>query len=520
MRKGRLALVVIVILVIAVALPVIWYVVIRGSSGAAGGGGLSPSEAQLKASDAAVYAALNSSSFDVRVENRTAFMIQASQDFLSWNVYGNASLLNIGQGTFRLEPLAPQTLNFFSNYSLALQKGLPRHDVADIYMAANLTQNDADTFNCEPIVLQGNYNNMSIVPVPDRLAWDLTQQIKQINEGGFDVQNQKGIGLALNTKAITNEWCIFGDPTGDPSGIAYYSHEPNMKINDSRVSELTNLQWKLFSEFAPIHGEKKTYNDFPWWDSQKLRVNNPDENGLRAQLFNLWYLHPYTFSIKDKNLIFGIEGVKTDLLQSAEQFRAIKSMYPNGMLQTEYMGLRDPRFFFYDEMDDRFHHGSSNTISAFVGGWDDSKVRHGEDIQNNPGYDWIQSQNGPDQFLTRNWPSYDLAKFIIGYLRGKKDLFVKENPLTEIILPSVLRTAGFPTNTHNIYPPLAEGCSIRQGAVGMPQNVAQRLQASYPNVLLGPGNTVSIFSCADGLKKDGAKTLSAEFNDIKVYLMK
>ena len=298
------------------------------------------------------------------------------------------------------------------------------------------------------------------------------------------------MGLGLSTKVITNNWCLFDNPDG------IKNYEPGIAPSGANVRDLGNLQWDLYSQFAPIKGGK-VYSNFAWWDSNSLRVNNTNENDLRASLFNLWQLPQGTCA-----------DSKAALNQAANEFRAIASLYPDGKIQKEYLGLQDPRIDFYGEMGDRAGHGMSNTMSAFIGGLDLNTVQKINDL---PGR--IQNLNGPEQFITKNWPSYDLAKFVIGYERGNPNPSIQtlEDGGGNNVL-YVLRMAGFPSNSISISP-VPTDASWKAYAIGLPQTVANSLQASFPNVLLGVGNTVSTYSCKDGLKADGIKDVSAFYGD-------
>ena len=191
-----------------------------GINDSGGNGGSSTSENLLLSKDPRVYAELERNSFDTRVANRTAFMDYASRDFLNWDVYGNASVLNPGLSTYRQEPLTTETIQFFGNYSLALhQLGLPSHSTTDIYAVGNLTQNNKDIVNFNPIRLgdpgqtvNGTYIN--ITPVPARECWTTVQQVKDITAGGTDIVNHPEMGLGVSTKVITNNWCLYDNPYG------------------------------------------------------------------------------------------------------------------------------------------------------------------------------------------------------------------------------------------------------------------------------------------------------------------
>lgn len=97
-------------------------------------------------------------------------------------------------------------------------------------------------------------------------------------------------------------------------------------------------------------------------------------------------------------------------------------------------------------LDDKWHHGLNNTVAQFMGGWNGSKVQRGENIT----YDWIEDQNGLDQFLTKNWKYLDLVKFIAGYERFKNH--GGEGDSMQYKIPEVLRIFDFPTSLMIIYP--------------------------------------------------------------------
>jgi hypothetical protein len=471
--------------------------------------GLTPSETTLKTKDTNVFNRILYNSNDFKVNDSKAFTNYVSDAFLTHGLYENVDVINPSQNLYKQEPLSNATVDFFSQYFWSIHQGFPEHNNAILNMLGNMSQNNPDVVNFSPIRLQG-INYVDITPTPSRESWSVVDQAKYINESGYDLVNHPEMGLSLSMKVITDNWGLFDNY----AGIKYY--DTSITPTDQKVRDLVNLQWDLYSQFTPIKNGK-VYSDFTWWDSHNLRVNNPNENGLRTSLFYLWQLSPATFSMKDQKIVDGLDGARVSLTQSADEFRAIASLYPNGQVQTEYLGMKDPRFYYYDEMDDRLHHGMSNTISAFVGGWDDSKVKHGD---RDGTYSWIQNQNGPDQFITKNWSSYDLARFIIGYERYNPNKGSEDNGIG-ITTPPILRMAGFPTNIIGISP-TPDGASSGEYAVGLPQNVAHSLLASFPNILLGPGYTVSMYSCKDGLLADGIKEAGSSLPSSSeyVYLMK
>ncbi|MEM3907551.1 MAG: hypothetical protein QXZ17_11940 [Nitrososphaerota archaeon] len=211
-----------------------------------------------------------------------------------------------------------------------------------------------------------------------------------------------------------------------------------------------------------------------------------------------------------------------------EEYETIARLYPNGKIQTKFLGERSPRFFYYDWLDDRWHHGLSNTVSQFVGGWDDSKVQHGPETIT---YDWIENQNGLDQFLTRNWRYWDLVKFIIGYERWNPNTGNEAEGIA-CIMPAVLRMAGFPAGGLGIDPLPLGTCG--EWTVGLPPYIVNKMHEAFPasNILLAPGYMFGLYSCADGLIKergidvhhkpitDGIKEVYTRVGDKFIYLMK
>ena len=129
----------------------------------------------------------------------------------------------------------------------------------------------------------------------------------------------------------------------------------------------------------------------------------------------------------------------------------------------------------------------------------------------------VRNNSGPEGYLSRNWKSYDLAKFIIGYERFNEDVSEPED--INHMTPSVLRMAGFPVY-HNIISPISIGASSSEYAIGMPQKIAKELQSSFPKekIYFCPGNAISMYSCLSGLEKDGIKRVGAQLSSINLRL--
>jgi len=378
-----------------------------------------------------------------------------------------------------------------------------------------------------PLIFKSvNSGDVYLIPNSARETWLTAETLKLINQT-FDIKNHPEMFLGLNGKIIANAYSIFDNPYG----INYY--EKNLTASDKRILDLILLQWNLYSQFAPqLGGEDKLYNrDFPWYNSTELTKLYPDKNELRIALFKLFYLPAATFSIKDDKIIAGIEGAKIDLLQAYNEYKKIIDLYEkNSTLSNPFFGEVDPRFYYYDWLGDRGAHGLSNTLEQFVGIKDPYFL--GRLIRKYPRdfWDYIKDYNGLDQFLTKHWKYWDLVKFIVGYERWNPKVGEVEG--IDIIMPAVLRMAGYPVSHINIDPTPA-GSANREWAVGLPPYIVKAIGKNFSNmrILFGPGCTFGLYSCADGLMKErgpaypkpitnGIEEAYIMIGDKLIYLMK
>ncbi|MCW4045003.1 MAG: hypothetical protein NWE94_05735 [Candidatus Bathyarchaeota archaeon] len=463
------------------------------------------SEGMLFEKDPIVYAELRRNSFDERVANSSMFMTYAAKDFLEWKLFGNITVLNTGTGTYRAELLSKETVQFFGNYSAALHElGLAVHSKEYLNIAGNLSQNNKDTVNFKP--LTDVAGNPIIFPKPIRESWSLVDQIRQLKELGFDIENYPDLGMALSSKVIENNWIAFDDPRG----IKCYS--PSLTVSSTAYSDLTQTQWKLYLQFSPRFGSNTVYNSLSWDNVAELKKISSDEDGLRTAIASIFYLSPTAYNTKDEKLMDGIEASKFSLLQAADRFTIIRGLYPEGKIGP---WGDDPRNSYYTEMGDRVGWGTPNAIGHFLG--IDTNILGG--VGWAEGIKICRNNNGPDGFLVKNYPSYDLARFVIGYERVMEN--APESTVIGSLAPSVLRLAGFPVN-HIGISPVPPGNSGMQYAVGITQNIVKELKNTFSNetFLLGPGYTISMFSCAEGLKKDGVNEASAYFGSSSIRLFK
>jgi len=373
--------------------------------------------------------------------------------------------------------------------------------------------------NFEPIVFRSvDGNDYVLVINKPRNTWMLARHLRNIRDSGFDVIQHPEMFEGINTKIIANAWSLFDAEYG----ISFMEKEKGrvIKPTDSDVWDLMMLQWKLYSQFAPqLGGGDKLYNrDFPWYDSDKLENLYPDPNVRRQALLFLWYLPNATFDMERQKKVTGVEGAKIGLEQAWEEYQKIVELYPDGKLRShitkEDVNLR---YYFYDWIIDRGHHGLSNTCLQFEG------VDVTTLLNIVPKYpinfwQYLKDYNGLDQYLTQNWEYWDLVKAIVSYERWNA---------TEIegsyIERDVLKMFGFPYWGIGIKPN-PPGTPVGEWAITLPQYIFDGLKEKFgsDSIFHAPGNIFGLYACKDGLIQDGMQEVFVMIPQTtdRIYLMK
>ncbi|MGC8832044.1 MAG: hypothetical protein ACP5PQ_05640 [Thermoproteota archaeon] len=285
------------------------------------------------------------------------------------------------------------------------------------------------------------------------------------------------------------------------------------------------LQWNLYSKFASqLGGGDKLYNrDFPWYDSNKLDDLYKDKNTRRQALLFLFYLPTTTWDMEKQERVSGIEGAKVALEQAWKEHQKISELYPDGKIGK---WNEDPRNFYYgwivdrgaDNLDGTYR--LPNTVKQFVGiSW--QELHKIENYYSNEIWEHIKDYNGLDQYLTKNWKYWDLVKVIAGYERWNPKGYMEINSIGYLI-PQTLQMFGYPTSFINqdYSPPGAIGY---EWAVSLPDCIANKMKEDFnEKIVLGAGNLFGLYSCKDGLIKDGATQILVDipYEDVRIYLMK
>jgi len=143
----------------------------------------------------------------------------------------------------------------------------------------------------------------------------------------------------------------------------------------------------------------------------------------------------------------------------------------------------------------------------------------------------IDQSDGIDQFLTKNWKHWDLVKFIYGYERFKSIDWGGEWEMYRYGLPIAFKAFGIPHEGDPLS--LGRGLGIDipadviykgapgvEWAISLPDNVIASLKQNFPNIVIGHGNYFGLFSCKDGLEKDGARAIGQAVQHKTIYLWK
>jgi len=408
--------------------------------------------------------------------------------------------------------LRDESLEALKNYSIALVNlGLP-YEKESLSMLIEASEINPVIVDFSPIVFYSvDGNNFVLTPNAGRETWMLAKHMKLISDSGFDILKHPEMFEGLNGKIIANAYSIFDAKYG----INYVEQILNgrtLKPTDKDVWDLIMLQWNLYSNKAPqFGGGNKLYNrDFPWYDSHKLDVLYKDANTRRQALLFLFHLDNGTFDMEKVKTVVGIGGARTALIQAEKEYEAISKLYPDGKVILPYTRIpADPRAVYYSWVNDRGFHGLWNTHIQFLG-MDPQTLL---DINRNSPYEYwgnpqkyVENYNGVDQYITKNWKYWDLAKFAMGYERWR-NIYVPNMSAEEFginyTIPQTLKAFGFPTYWVRIEPtPI--GAANYEWVVSLPDYISNKLKSAFNGkIIIGAANGFGLYLCKDGIIKDG-----------------
>ncbi len=376
-----------------------------------------------------------------------------------------------------------------------------------------------DLVDFRPIVFHSvDGDDVVLTPSGPREVWVTAVMLKRIRDDlGIDLLDMPEAFLGFSQRIYACDWSLFDARYG----VHYYEAEGGRVLRpwDGDVLSLIELQFNLTwrARMGPC------YNlDFPWWNSTRLRELYPEENTLRQALLFLFYLPSGTFDMENQRTVTGIEAAKISLKQSWREYQKISTYLsiPSKDVPSGYTNWKELTIeWFTNWLADRGNHGLNNTVAQFIGHKYPDNISTMKQLE-----EIIESQNvlGIIQYLTLNWPYWDLVKFIAGYERWNPK--VTESNEVQYITPQVLKIFGFPIERLGI-DPMPLGTPGAEWAITLPDYLINGIyKSNWKNkVLIGPGNTFGLYSCKDGLIKDYVSKIFLRIADISknlVYIMK
>ena len=463
---------------------------------------------------------------DERVKDKAKLTSEAFKLLLNLNyAKGKVKVLIPGTNQYREEPLRLETLQAFLNCTFHnLQMKYPPLSHSVYYNIGNATQINPTIVDFQPIIIRDFKGRKVTIESNDvaRDTWMIANLLKERPEIISQPQKYEWINRMIQQIA----WNIFEMEFGP----GYWDWK-NYKSIDPEVWEVI-LPFHDYMDSLPSKLEKDGIGIiFPYYDSNLLKEYIADKANRTIALFHLANLLAKTIDIefaknyikeyrektgregipsdlKEKSLRKGIKGMKLFVEQLPNKYEEIVNLYPYGRV-----GIynSDPRMFYDDWLHDRYHHSLSNTVRQFVG------FKDSDTFSNFPEFrKLISMRNGIDQLLSKNYPKWDLIKFIYGYERCYCGRYGGEAELYFYILPLVYKAFGIPYGEIGIEPvPFG---TIDEWAVFLPDNIIQLLKQNFGNIAIGYGNLIGLYSCKDGLEKDGIKELYQGWGGVRKIL--
>jgi len=355
-------------------------------------------------------------------------------------------------------------------------------------------------------------------------------------------------------------WDIFDSPYGpnsewiEPTSAKRHYPE-NLTPTSERVWQVI-LGFHDYMDSLPSKLEKDGIGViFPFHDSDELQKYIADKTNRTIALFYLAALPSMTldkmnFKAKwdeawnmyhqgliDKNtlgkllndalkesIVIGIDAMKKFIEQLPSEYEEIVSKLESQQWKNFALA------WYAHWLADRGNHGLANTVSQFIG---TDYHTAGETMDEFKQIIEDTNINGITQFLKKVWKYWDLVKFIYGYESGKSQDWGGEWEMYRFGLPIAFRAFGIP---HGARPyGLGEGLEIPpnrdliyagappvEWSVSLPDSVVDSLKQNFSNsnIVIGYGNYFGLFSCRDGLERDGATGIYQAIRDKDVYLWK
>jgi len=470
---------------------------------------------------------------------------------------------------FDVEKAGEATVKAIAYYAVAVKDlNLPEEiDALGILTRGSQIEEYGDhLMDFDPIIIKDVTNRTIVIQSQNipRDVWMLARFLSYRPEIISEPKKFEWINRMIQQVA----WDIFDSPYGPNSEwiepTSAKRHYPENLTPTSQEVWQVILSFHDYMDSLPSKLEKDGIGIiFPFHDSDELQKYIADKTNRTIALFYLATLpsatldktnfkakwdeawNMYYQGLIDKNtlekllndalkesIVIGIDAMKKFVEQLPSEYEEIVKLYPDGKVG---IWNEDPRVYYKGWLADRFNHGLAYTVGQYVG-FDDSTIEY---FLKRAKWNEMEFQNkidqsyGIDQFLTKSWKHWDLVKFIYGYERFKSSDWGGEWEMYRFGLPIAFRAFGIP---HGARPyGLGEGLEIPpnrdliyagappvEWSVSLPDSVIDSLKQNFSNsnIVIGYGNYFGLYSCKDGLEKDGATGIYQKIRDMNVYFWK
>ncbi|MEM4141154.1 MAG: hypothetical protein QXG36_08620, partial [Nitrososphaeria archaeon] len=434
--------------------------------------------------------------------NKSEFANFTLKLFLDLGYGGKVKVLVPGTNSYREGFLSKQAIQAFVNYSLALyQLGLPKHDKNDLFLLGNATVINPDIVDFEPLILK-DIDNKTFVIQSKNLARDYWMIVEHLKRAPY-VVNFPEMFEGFNMKVQQNAFDILDNPRMHDSDIRY-------KPTDKAIwEEVMMPQWQYYWDSCKQSGNlSKRVCVFPWYNITLLKEQVSNATDRKIALMYFWELLPKIADIDSKYpyvFHYGLDAMKYQIQQMPGVYEKVIGEYPNGTWINPYTGEKwEIMGQFYHWVGDRGWCGLANMEIQIFGTFDLPNA-------NFPHFDNYMVSNFPNSInahLSKNFPQWELIKFIYGY---GVTFFGGDNiKIYDLYLPIAMKAFGVPHSNRGVYYEHYINAPARYVAIhedivfGLPDSLLKPLrEGKYKETLIFPGNGFScIGSPLYGIKKD------------------
>jgi len=467
-------------------------------------------------------------SLDPNVKNKNELISLASQLFLDLNYTGKVKVFDSKTHKYREEFLKKETIQAFGNYSIAIHQkylapyeelgsyrrrlygriyllDLPKHDRNTLFLLGNATQINPDIVDFKPVMLRDADNYMHMVKsnnVP-RDVWMIIEFLKNRN-----VLNHPEKYEWINRMIQQLSWEIFDWRDGPNGPLGQRFENKTYKPTDKEVWNVILSFYDYMDELPNKLRQDNIPIAFPYFDSNLLRNYIKDKNNRTIALFRLARL-PIAMADKETGeKVIGLKGMKLFIDQLPREYEEIVKIY-NGE-RWDYKN--DIYKYWYGQwLHDRYIHGLKYTTSQWVGKylWN-IPAKTGKSIEI---FKEATRKNGRgvSNVIFNEWDAGELALFIHSYERGEDgegevETYIYGIPLgyKAFGIPD-RKLYGRPRKLFNPDGPLF-GTGGDEWTITLPDNVIKAIRQRVPGkIVVGYGNMVGLYSCVDGLERDGVE---------------